>query len=72
MLPSTGETPTVKLLAALLLVLFLLIAAIPAAAADHGSIVREAIIYISPDSSAAKLAQVERGRELVLLDRSRN
>jgi len=62
----------VKLLATPLLALFLLMIAIPATAADHGSIVREAIIYISPDSSAAKLAQVERGREIVLLDRSRN
>jgi len=56
-------------LAALLLTLFLPIAA---AAADHGSIVREAVIYLSPDTSSAKLSQVERGRELVLLDRSRN
>jgi len=56
-------------LAALLLTLFLPIAA---AAADHGSIVRQAVIYLSPDTSSAKLSQVERGRELVLLDRSRN
>ena len=43
-----------------------------AAAAEHGTIIREAIIYLSPDSSSAKLAQAERGREMVLLDRSRN
>ena len=43
-----------------------------AAAAEHGTIIREAIIYLSPDSSSAKLAQAERGREVVLLDRSRN
>jgi outer membrane protein assembly factor BamD (BamD/ComL family) len=42
------------------------------AAADHGTIVREAIIYISPDSSSHKLAQAERGREVILLDKSRN
>src|SRR5208282_5786784 len=73
MLPSTPETRTVKPLAALLLVSFLLVAAsLPATAADHGSIIREAIIYISPDTSSAKLAQVERGRELVLLDKTHN
>lgn len=44
----------------------------PALAADRGTIVREAIIYISPDSSSHKLAQAERGREIVLLDKSRN
>ncbi len=73
MLPSTPETRTVKPLAAFLLVSFLLVAAsLPATAADHGSIIREAIIYISPDTSSAKLAQVERGRELVLLDKTHN
>ncbi|MGA8301412.1 MAG: outer membrane protein assembly factor BamD [Terriglobales bacterium] len=46
--------------------------AAPAAAADRGTIVREAIVYISPDSSSHKLAQAERGREIILLDRSRN
>ena len=44
----------------------------PALAADRGTIVREAIIYISPDSSSHKLAQAERGREIILLDKSRN
>lgn len=41
-------------------------------AADHGVLVREAVVYLSPDASANKLAQVERGRELVLLERSKN
>jgi outer membrane protein assembly factor BamD (BamD/ComL family) len=44
----------------------------PALGADHGTIVREAVIYISPDSGSHKLAQVERGREIILLDKSRN
>jgi hypothetical protein len=58
---------------ALLLGSFLsLVGGSPAAAAEHGTIVREAIVYISPDSSSAKLAQAERGREVVLLDKSRN
>ncbi|MGB9233293.1 MAG: outer membrane protein assembly factor BamD [Terriglobales bacterium] len=62
-----------KPLFALLLAPFLLLVAVsPAAAAERGTIVREAIVYISPDSSSAKLAQAERGREMVLLDRSRN
>jgi hypothetical protein len=41
-------------------------------AADRGSLVREAIIYLSPDTGSSKLGQVERGRELILLDKSRN
>jgi outer membrane protein assembly factor BamD (BamD/ComL family) len=40
-------------------------------AADRASLVREAIIYLSPDSSSAKLGRVERGRELILLETSR-
>jgi hypothetical protein len=52
--------------------LFLLIsfAALPAVAADHGTLVREAILYLSPDSNSSKLGQVERGREIILLDKS--
>ena len=37
-------------------------------AADRGTLVREAVIYLSPDTTSSKLAQVERGRELILLD----
>ncbi len=39
-------------------------------AADRGTLIREAIIYISPDTTSSKLGQVERGRELILLDKS--
>jgi hypothetical protein len=35
---------------------------------DRGSPVQEAMIYISPDASSAKLARASRGRELVVLD----
>ena len=42
------------------------------AAADRGTIVREAVVYISPDSSSHKLVQAERGREIILLEKSRN
>lgn len=38
--------------------------------ANHGTLVREAVVYLSPDSSTAKLAQAERGREIILLERS--
>ncbi len=75
MLTSTPEARTVKPSAAscvALLLFTIAIAVSPAEAADHGTIIREAIVYLSPDSSSAKLAQAERGREIVLLDRSRN
>ncbi|MFY9647364.1 MAG: outer membrane protein assembly factor BamD [Terriglobales bacterium] len=39
-------------------------------AADHGTLVREAVVYLSPDTNSNKLAQVERGRDLILLDKS--
>src|ERR1017187_3484223 len=39
-------------------------------AADRGTLVREAILYLSPDTNSNKLAQIERGRELVLLEKS--
>ncbi len=41
-------------------------------AADRGTLVREAVIYLAPDQSSAKLANVERGRELILLEKSRD
>ncbi len=39
-------------------------------AAERGTLVREAVIYLTPDASSNKLGQAERGRELVLLDRT--
>ena len=41
-------------------------------AANRGTLIREAIIYLSPDTSSNKLGQVERGRELILLDKTPN
>jgi hypothetical protein len=41
-------------------------------AADRGALVREAVIYLSPDSSSNKLGNAERGREVILLEKSRN
>ncbi|MGB7151765.1 MAG: SH3 domain-containing protein, partial [Terriglobales bacterium] len=41
-------------------------------AADRGTLIREAILYLSPDTSSNKLGQVDRGRELILLDKTPN
>jgi hypothetical protein len=41
-------------------------------AADRAALVREAVIYLSPDTNSSKLGNAERGRELILLDRSRS
>jgi hypothetical protein len=62
---------TVKPIARVLCFLSIIVIAAPSLlAADRGSLVREAVIYISPDKNSNKLGQVERGRELILLDRS--
>src|SRR5579864_9630249 len=41
-------------------------------AAERATTVREANLYLSPDATSAKLAEVERGRELIILETSRN
>lgn len=41
-------------------------------AAERGSLIRLANIYLSPDAKSAKLAEIERGRELVFLETSNN
>jgi outer membrane protein assembly factor BamD (BamD/ComL family) len=58
--------PTVRLLVCIVFLLgnSLLLAA------DRGTLVREAVLYLSPDTTSNKLANVERGRELVLLEKS--
>jgi outer membrane protein assembly factor BamD (BamD/ComL family) len=38
--------------------------------AEHGRMIREATIFISPDLQAAKLAKIERGREVVVLEKT--
>jgi outer membrane protein assembly factor BamD (BamD/ComL family) len=47
---------------------------VPAARADalRGTLVSEEAIRVAPDSGAAKLAEVGRGRELVIIDTSRD
>lgn len=39
-------------------------------AAEHGTLVREAGLYVAPGPNAAKLMQVERGRDMAILDRT--
>jgi len=57
---------------AVLYVLFLALCAGPAFADyQHGAMVRVAEIYISPDDTSAKLGEVERGREVVVMETSR-
>ena len=74
MLPSKPETnTTVKPITKLLLLTFLMaVGKSVLLAADRGTLVRDAVIYLSPDTTSNKLAQVERGRELILLDKSHN
>src|SRR5450631_4515247 len=74
MLPSNPEkNTTVKSIAKLLhLTALILLGNSLLLAADRGTLVREAILYLSPDTTSSKLGQVERGRELILLDKSRN
>jgi hypothetical protein len=38
------------------------------AAGEHGTLIRVAKMYLSPDSNSATLAEIERGRELVVLE----
>jgi outer membrane protein assembly factor BamD (BamD/ComL family) len=66
------ETNTaVKLISKILhLIVLILLCKSLLLAADRGTLVREAILYLSPDTTSNKLAQVERGRELILLDKS--
>jgi len=41
------------------------------AAAEHGALIRVANMYLSPDPNSAKLAEIERGRELVVIESTR-
>jgi outer membrane protein assembly factor BamD (BamD/ComL family) len=53
------------------LLLFVLVAT-PLAFAERGVMVRVAQIYLSPDGSSAKIATIDRGREVAVLERSRD
>ena len=54
------------------LTLFIFFAALGTCFAQmtHGGVIRVASIYISPDSNSAKLGEVDRGREVVILETS--
>src|SRR5215469_8873909 len=41
------------------------------AVGEHGALIRVANIYLSPDPNSAKLAEIERGRELVVIETTR-
>lgn len=58
-----------KLLAGLLLSTFSA-APLLAAEREHGTLVREATLYVSPGPSSEKLVRVERGRDMVVLERT--
>src|SRR5437660_12714206 len=42
------------------------------AAGEHGTLIRVSYIYLSPAKNSPKLAEVERGRELVVIENSSN
>src|ERR1700682_6258700 len=60
-----------RICACLLLFLVLCSGLISAATFDRGAMIREAVIYVSPDTKSAKLGQIERGQELVVVESSR-
>ena len=41
-----------------------------AAVGPRGTTIREGMIYISPDANSAKLSNITRGRDVVMLERS--
>ena len=50
--------------------LFVSLCSLTALAAEHGTLVREATLYVAPAATAEKLVRVERGRDLVVLERA--
>lgn len=58
---------SIRQMAALAIVIAFSTAAL---AADHAIMVRSANVYLSPDASTQKLAQLERGREVIIIERS--
>jgi hypothetical protein len=57
---------------ALALLITLFIGALPSAAVIRGAMMRVASIYVAPDATSAKLAEVDRGREVVVIQSSRD
>jgi len=50
--------------------MFCTILNVAATAAERGTIIRKAVLYVAPDVSSAKLATADRGREAVVLERT--
>ena len=57
---------------ALALLTLLFTGVVPSGAAIRGAMMRVATIYVSPDATSAKLAEVNRGREVVVIQSSRD
>jgi outer membrane protein assembly factor BamD (BamD/ComL family) len=53
-------------------ILLILMGSTVAFAAEHGRMIRESTIFLSPDAKSSKLAKIERGREIVVLDHSQD
>jgi hypothetical protein len=63
----------VKSLRVPLWTIFILLSCIlSAAAADHGIMIRVAHIYLNPDETSTRIADITRGREVAILDRTSN
>ena len=52
--------------------MFLFVVAPLALDAERGVMVRVAQIYLSPDASSPKIATIDRGREVAVLEKSRD
>jgi len=55
-----------------LLIIVLSVAPLAHAASERGVMVRVAQIYLSPDANSAKIATIDRGREVAVLEKSRD
>ncbi|MGO9123757.1 MAG: tetratricopeptide repeat protein [Terriglobales bacterium] len=55
-----------------LALLIMLFASVPSLAAIRGALMRVATIYVAPDVTSAKLGEIERGREIVVIQTSRD
>jgi hypothetical protein len=55
----------------LLVPLLFLSTVVSAATYERGAMIREAVIYVSPDAKSLQLGRIERGQELVVLEPSR-
>jgi hypothetical protein len=60
-----------KLKPSVLIIVIILIAAAFAQAAEHGVMVRESAIFLAPDKATQKLANIGRGREVAVLERTK-